>query len=137
LRSFRLVALAAFAAGLAAPVVAAPASDEAWSKNPRGFELGILQQTNGPGDGWTAQVVLRACQAPTCFTRQAQLPFQANAQGVWEATFPLSPTCDLDILNLPRGDYDSNDWKVTARPKSAGGCASAPAGIAGAYKSEV
>jgi hypothetical protein len=124
----------ALALGLAttAPCQAAP--QEAWSRNPRGFELGINQADTG--DVWG--VTLRACHQPACFQIRAKLAVKANSQtGVWEMTLPIAAgACDLKIVNVPHGEMDSNDWRITALPVSPGGCASAPAGVGGVYRSE-
>ena len=126
-------AAVALALGLAitAPCQAAPQED--WSRNPRGFELGIQQDT---GDSW--RVTLRACHQPSCFQTRAELAVKANSHtGVWEITLPIAAgACNLKIVNVPRGDMDSNDWRITALPASPGGCASAPAGVGGVYRSE-
>ena len=127
-------AAAALALGLAitAPCQAAPAED--WSRNPRGFELGLTQE--GAGD--FSDVTLRACRQPSCFQTRAKLAVKANSQtGVWEMTLPIAAgACNLKIVNVPRNDMDSNDWRITALPVSPGGCASAPAGVDGVYRSE-
>jgi hypothetical protein len=128
----------AVALGLAstAPGQAAPGPD--WSRNPRGFELGIQQEPNSSDDGWRGWFTLRACPQPSCFQTRMELTVKANSQtGVWETTLPIAPgACDLKIANVASGDMDSNDWRVTFLPASPGGCASAPAGVAGVYKSE-
>jgi hypothetical protein len=124
--------MAALALGLAIAAPCQAASQVAWSRNPNGFELGIDQMETG--DSWS--VTLRACHQPSCFKTQATIPVKANSQtGVWEMTLPIG-ACNLKIVNVPHGDMDSNDWRVTALPASAGGCASAPAGVSGVYRSE-
>jgi len=117
---------------LGAPCQAAPQID--WSRNPHGFELGIDQHETG--DTWG--ITLRACRQPSCFQTRAEIPVKANGQtGVWEMTLPIAAgACNLKIVNVPHDDMDSNDWRITPLPASPGGCAGAPAGVSGVYKSE-
>ncbi len=131
-RVAQVVAALALGLSVTAPCQAAPQED--WSRNPRGFELGIQQQDTG--DSWG--VTLRACRQPSCFHTQAEVAVKANSQtGVWEMTLPIAAgACSLRIVNVPHGDMDSNDWRITALPASPGGCASAPAGVSGVYRSE-
>jgi hypothetical protein len=119
---------------ISTPCQAAPEPD--WSRNPQGFELGVQQEDGGPPDGWRGWFTLRACKQPSCFQTRAELAVKADAKGIWETTLPIAAgACNLKIVNLPYRDMDSNDWRITALPASSGGCASAPAGVSGVYKS--
>lgn len=119
-------------------VISAPcqaAEKVAWSRNPKGFELGIQEHDTGD----ISSVTLRACRKPSCFQAHADVAETANPKtGAWEMTLPIAAgACKLMIGEVARGEYDTNDWRIIAAPASPGGCATAPAGItAGVYKSE-
>src|ERR1700761_2435568 len=75
------------ALGLAITAPCRAALQEAWSRNPLGFELGIVQEDTD--DVW--DLTLRACRRPSCFKAQAKVTVKANSQtGVWEATLPTA-----------------------------------------------
>jgi hypothetical protein len=127
-------AAAAMALGLAAAAPCQAAEPVAWSRNPHGFELGIQQQ--GAGD--ISTVTVRACRKPSCFKAQGDVSETANPKtGAWEMTLPIAAgACALKIVEVARGEYDTNDWRITAAPAPGGSCASAPPGVTGVYKSE-
>ena len=127
-------AVVALALGSATAAPCQAAESVAWSRNPQGFELGIQQKDAGD----ISTVTVRACRKPSCFKAQGDVSEKANPKtGVWEMTLPIAAgACNLKIVEVAHGDYDTNDWRITALPASAGGCATAPAGLTGVYKSE-
>jgi hypothetical protein len=122
------------ALGLAAAAPCQAAEQVAWSRNPKGFELGIQEVGNGENSSLT----LRACRKPSCFQAKGTVAETSNPKtGLWEMSLPIAAgACTLKIVEVAHGDYDTNDWRITALPASPGGCSTAPAGLTGVYKSE-
>jgi hypothetical protein len=106
------------------------------ARNPHNFTL-KFDMYNFVNGGWRgdANFTISACPQASCFHLSGHVVTPLNSSSMSEGGFaiPGSP-CELHFLEVPHGDYDSGDWRITLIGKGGKGCSSLPAGLPGVYK---
>ncbi len=118
--------------------IAAANSESYTARNPHKFTMtfAMINFVNGDWKG-DANFTISACPEKSCFHLSGKGSFPTNPKSqLYEGIYAIpGMPCDLHFVEVPHGDYDSGDWRITpvVRNGMQNGCASLPAGFAGVY----